>query len=74
MRPKFILNDLFVVPQARGTGVGTALLDRAKALAGACGAVALTLSTAVDNQLAQQLYRANGWVQEQDFLTFDCAL
>jgi len=74
MRKKFILNDLFVVPQARGAGVGGALLDKAKLVARECGALALTLSTAVDNTTAQCLYAANGWEQDKDFLSFDFSL
>jgi len=74
MRKKYILNDLFVAPSARKLGVGAALLDQAKAAAGASGAVALTLSTAQDNQTAQSLYKANGWELDQDYLNFDFSL
>lgn len=74
MRKKFILNDLFVLPEARKTGVGAALLDQAKLVARACGAVGLTLSTAVDNHTAQQLYRSNGWEQDKDFISFEFSL
>ena len=74
MRKKFILNDLFVAPQARGASVGTALLDKAKLVAREYGALALTLSTAVDNATAQRLYKSNGWEQETDYLTFDFSL
>lgn len=74
MRKKYILNDLFVLEQARQSGVGAALLDHAKALARAAGAVALTLSTAHTNHAAQKLYRQNGWELDQDYLNFDYAL
>ncbi|HEX7988475.1 MAG TPA: GNAT family N-acetyltransferase [Duganella sp.] len=74
MRKKFILNDLYVVPQARGTGRGKALLDKAKVVAREYGALALTLSTAVDNESAQQLYRSNGWELDKDYLTFEFSL
>lgn len=74
MRKKFLLNDLFVAPQARGAGVGRALLDEAKRVATAYGAFALTLSTAVDNERAQQLYKSNGWELDDGYLTFECSL
>lgn len=74
MRKKFILNDLFVMPQARGTGVATALLDQAKLVAREYGALGLTLSTPVSNTTARQLYKSNGWDPEEDYLTFDFSL
>lgn len=74
MRKKYILNDLFVAPQARQMGAGAALLEQAKAVALAAGAVALTLSTAVSNHTAQSLYRANGWQLDKEFLNFDFSL
>lgn len=74
MRKKFILNDLFVAPHARGAGLGSALLEQAKLVAVRHGALALTLSTAVDNHAAQALYRSNGWQQDVEYLSFDYAL
>ena len=41
---------------------------------GSAGALALTLSTAVDNESAQQLYRSNGWDLDKDYLTFEFSL
>lgn len=74
MRKKFILNDLFVAPEARGKGVGKALLNKAKLVAKEFGALGLTLSTAVSNESAQQLYKSNGWELDKDYLTFECAV
>src|SRR5438270_8923284 len=45
----FILNDLFVVPEARGSGAGTALLEAAAEYGRRVGAVRLALSTALAN-------------------------
>ncbi|HTT74066.1 MAG TPA: GNAT family N-acetyltransferase [Thermoplasmata archaeon] len=70
MRPLWILNDLFVVPDARRRGVGAALLGRAKAWARATGAEGLTLETAVDNP-AQRLYEAQGWTRDTAFLHYE---
>lgn len=54
------LHDLFVVPDARGTGAGRALLEAAADVAGARGAAALVWSTAPDNATAQRLYDRTG--------------
>src|SRR5260370_30904029 len=64
MQRLWILNDLYVAPDARRRGVGQALLERARRLAEETGARGLTLSTAVDNAPAQRLYEALGWTRE----------
>src|SRR5262249_30747998 len=56
MRPIWILNDLFVSPQARRTGVARSLLEAACELARSTGAARIRLSTAKDNQAAKALY------------------
>ncbi|MBO9715694.1 MAG: GNAT family N-acetyltransferase [Pseudoxanthomonas sp.] len=68
--PIEILNDLFVVPQARGRGVARALLHRAGEDARSRGAVKLVLSTAIDNTAAQSLYASEGWVRDSGFIEF----
>ncbi len=70
----FVLNDLFVVPDARRHRVGWQLLEAAASHARALGAVRLTLSTAVDNVVAQALYRANGWLRDDQFHVFQKSL
>ena len=70
----FILNDLFVAPEARGNGVGRALLDAAADHAKSAGAVRLTLSTAVDNLAAQSLYEGAGWIREAKFISYNLPL
>lgn len=70
----YILNDLFVTPEARGGGLGAALLAAAADLGRRRGAVRLTLSTGVENHGAQRLYEAEGWVRSDDFLTFNLTL
>ncbi|HET7662292.1 MAG TPA: GNAT family N-acetyltransferase, partial [Rhodanobacteraceae bacterium] len=45
----WILNDLFVKPDARGHGIGRALMQRAREHGEATGVLRLTLSTAEDN-------------------------
>ncbi|UJB20444.1 MULTISPECIES: GNAT family N-acetyltransferase [Lysobacter] len=57
----WVLNDLFVEPQARRRGVAQALLDAAADFARADGAARLELETNHDNLTAQALYDAAGW-------------
>src|SRR5215467_10081663 len=63
----FILNDLFVIPEARRRGVGSALLLAARAHALRAGAVRLVLSTEVTNASAQTLYEKLGWKRDTVF-------
>ena len=69
----YLLNDLFVAPEGRRTGVGTALLETARRFAEEEQAHALELSTAVDNP-AQHLYEACGWRQDREFLYYELPL
>lgn len=63
-RPRWLLNDLFVAPTARGRGVGRALLDGARRLATETGATGLNLATAPQNTAAQRLYESAGWERD----------
>jgi len=56
-----VLEDLVVATEARGAGVGKALLAHAIAFARAVGCRRITLLTDHDNTRAQQLYRAYGF-------------
>lgn len=56
----WLLNDLFVTAEARGHGVGEALLKRARQHAEETGACELMLETAVDNP-ARRLYERSGY-------------
>ena len=70
----FILNDLFVLPEARRKGAGSKLLSAAADYGRAAGAVRLTLSTEVTNRAAQALYEAQGWVRQTDFYVYNVGL
>jgi GNAT superfamily N-acetyltransferase len=70
----FILNDLFVDPTARRSGVGQRLLDAAADFGRGAGAVRLTLSTAHRNTAAQSLYEAKGWRRDEVFRSYHLAL
>ena len=69
-----ILNDLFVLPQARRMGVGSRLLSAAADFGRAMGAARLTLSTEVTNEASQTLYEVAGWKQQTDFYVYNLAL
>lgn len=60
----WILNDLFVVPEARQRGVAHALMERARVFAVETGALRLVLETAEDNRAAQALYESLGYALE----------
>src|SRR6185312_8843763 len=66
----WLLNDLFVAPQARRQGVGAALLREAAVRARERGAARLSLSTALDNAPAQALYESLGWRRESGFCEY----
>lgn len=63
-RRRWLLNDLFVAPEARVHGVGRALLEAARRFAVETGAGGLELATAPDNFAAQRLYEATGWKRD----------
>jgi GNAT superfamily N-acetyltransferase len=70
----FILNDLFVIPEARRSGVGSALLRTAAGFGRAEGAVRLVLSTELTNLVAQSVYENNGWKRDTTFCVYQLAL
>jgi GNAT superfamily N-acetyltransferase len=63
-----LMNDLYVDGEARGRGVGRALIEASAAVARERGAHHLEWSTAPDNHTAQRLYDSTGaerseWVE-----------
>jgi ribosomal protein S18 acetylase RimI-like enzyme len=70
----YLLNDLFVAPQARRHGVAAALMHEAAAFARAVGAAGMTLSTAHTNSPAQRLYESLGWVRDEEFREYTLTL
>jgi GNAT superfamily N-acetyltransferase len=65
-----VLNDLFVVPASRGTGMGRALIERGRQLCREHGAEKLVWETAPDNAVAQRLYDGIG-AQKSTWLTYE---
>jgi len=55
-----VMNDLYVVADSRGDGVGRRLIDATTEAARARGARRVRWSTAIDNRRAQRLYEQMG--------------
>ncbi len=66
----WILYDLFVMPDARGIGIGRALMERAIQLGRDTGAVEINLATAKNNHSAQSLYQSLGYQRDDDFWVY----
>jgi GNAT superfamily N-acetyltransferase len=66
----FVLNDLYVIAEAREQGVARSLIEYAKIHAKTLGAIRLSLSTAITNTIAQKVYEANGWEKDVQFLVY----
>ncbi len=70
----WVLNDLFVAPEARGSGTGRALLRAVVEAAREAGAVAVSLATQHENERAQALYESEGFVADSAFRHYERAL
>ena len=68
-KPRWNVHDVAVAPQARGRGVGRALLERVLADAAEAGAVAVSLEVRHDNAAARHLYASLGF--GDDFAPMD---
>ena len=55
-----VMNDLFVTPEARGTGAAEALIEACAERGRGRGAVSLEWQTALDNERAQKVYERVG--------------
>ena len=71
MQRLWVLNDLFVAPAGRRSGVGEALLERARQFAVESGAKGLMLETAVTNVTAQRLYERMGWQRDTEYYVYN---
>ena len=60
-----IMNDLYVAPEARGTGAAEALIEACRKECRQHGASRLTWQTAPDNERAQRVYERMGATREQ---------
>lgn len=74
MKPLWILNDLFVTPEARGQGVGRQLMEAARLRGQEAGVVVLALATEKNNATAKALYEALGYERDTAFDYYELAL
>jgi ribosomal protein S18 acetylase RimI-like enzyme len=74
LAPSWILNDLFVTPDARGLGVGETLMQAARELGIGNGAAEIFLQTARTNAKAQRLYEKLGYQRDDEFLVYTLGL
>ncbi len=65
-----VMNDLYVVPDARGGGVGRRLIEQCRGLCRKRGAKKLVWETAPDNRTAQRLYDSTG-AESSTWLTYE---
>jgi len=72
MEPKCYLEDLYVAPDARGTGCGRALIEHVRKQAAAFGCAMVYWHTTSDNATARRLYDRVG--QLSDFVKYDLGL
>lgn len=69
--PTYTLYDLFVTPEARGSGAGKALMLVAEEHARGAGIARMDLSTARSNTVAQALYESQGWTRDEVFFVYN---
>ena len=69
-QPTWILYDLFVAEDVRGSGVGTRLLNKAKEHAEQTGAKRIVLETARTNVTAQKLYESLDYEKDTEFFSY----
>jgi ribosomal protein S18 acetylase RimI-like enzyme len=71
---KYLLNDLYIAPDARRSGAARKLIAAATRFASANGASSLSLSTATDNLPAQRLYESLGWHRDSGYFEYNFGL
>ena len=64
-RRVWLLNDLYVAPEARRRGVARALMNATRAFGEKTGVRGIALETGIDNTQAQALYEDLGYVKQE---------
>jgi GNAT superfamily N-acetyltransferase len=72
-RETVLMNDLYVEADARGKGVGRALIEASRDVARKRGAAHLEWATAPDNLTAQRLYDSTG-AERSEWLEYELGL
>ena len=70
MGPIWTLNDVYVAAEARGYGVGRALVAEVCRRGASAGVLRVQLETGVDNHVAQGLYAEQGFVRDLDVVLY----
>ncbi|TFW34906.1 GNAT family N-acetyltransferase [Massilia horti] len=70
----YVLNDLFVAPEARRGTIARSLMAAAARFARERGALSLSLSTGKTNSMAQALYESEGWVRDEAYYHYSLTL
>lgn len=70
LKRSWVLNDLYVVTESRGSGAADALLKAAQNLGADTSSHWLVLQTACHNHRAQRVYERNLWEKDEEFLTY----
>jgi GNAT superfamily N-acetyltransferase len=65
------VDEFFVVPDARGTGVSASLLEQAERALAARGIVRLQLQLGVTNAVGRAFYKRNGYAQRSGYEIWD---
>ena len=71
VRLKIVLYDLFVCKEFRRQGFGKVLMNAAKEYAELNSFGSIELSTAKTNLVGQSLYESLGYIQDQEFYSYD---
>lgn len=74
LAPAWVLNDLFVAEDGRGSGAGRALVRAASDAARDAGAAYIALETAPENATARALYESEGFGLDDEFLHYSLGL
>jgi ribosomal protein S18 acetylase RimI-like enzyme len=74
MRKIVILNDLYVALEARKRGVAKALIQKVKDFCKTNKITKITLSTQKNNESAKRLYELEGFINDNNFLTYNTNL
>jgi len=68
------VDELFIVEQARGRGLGSRLLERMKEEAARLGIVALHLEVAHSNRAARRFYESTGFYARDRYFLMSCGI
>ncbi|MES2374649.1 MAG: GNAT family N-acetyltransferase [Bacteroidota bacterium] len=71
MKRAWLLNDMFVTEDARGSGAADALLKAAQDMGADTSSRWLMLQTATDNHRAQKVYERNGWEKDEEYVVYN---